>query len=80
MTQNPTIRHLRQKCLIYTRASHLRLLLRRRLMVDMTYSINDGRLCGRLAMDIVREIVPFRKEAAERSSFRFHMAVSLVRY
>ena len=73
----PTIRHMRQHILVHTRVAHLRLLLRRRLMVSLTYSPHDGRLCGEIAMDIVRMIAQRSSEATEASSFRFHMAVSL---
>jgi hypothetical protein len=74
---NTSLRHRRQRCLVYTRAAHLRLLLRRRLMVSMNFSAADGRLCGNLAMDIVKQISQHSNEAGEQSSFRFHMAVSL---
>lgn len=73
----PTIRHIRQHILVHTRVAHLRLLLRRRLMVSLTYSAHDGRLCGEIAIDIVRMITQRSSEATEASSFRFHMAVSL---
>jgi hypothetical protein len=73
----PTRRHLRQHILVHTRVNHLRLLLRRRLMVSLTYSAHDGRLCGDLATDIVHQITQHSSEAREPSSFRFHMAVSL---
>ena len=74
---HPLRRHLRQHILIHTRVSHLRLLLRRRLMVSLSYSPQDGRLCGDLAIDIVRQITLHSDEASQPSSFRFHMAVSL---
>lgn len=75
---NQTLRrHLRQHILVHTRVCHLRLLLRRRLMVSLTYSAQDGRLCGELAMEIVQLITRHSDEASEPSSFRFHMAVSL---
>lgn len=70
-------RHMRQHILVHTRVNHLRLLLRRRLMVSLTYNAHDGRLCGELAMDIVRQITQHSDEAGQPSSFRFHMAVSL---
>lgn len=70
-------RHHRQHILVHTRVSHLRLLLRRRLMVSLTYSAQDGKLCGDLAIDIVRKITQHSDEASQPSSFRFHMAVSL---
>lgn len=73
----PLRRHLRQHILIHTRFSHLRLLLRRRLMVSLSYNSGDGRLCGDLAIDIVRQITQHSDEASQPSSFRFHMAVSL---
>lgn len=73
----PTVRHVRQHILVHTRVAHLRLLLRRSLMVSLTYSAHDGRLCGELAIDIVRLISQRSSEATEASSFRFHMAVSL---
>lgn len=73
----PTVRHIRQHILVHTRVAHLRLLLRRRLMVSLTYSPHDGRLCGDLAIDIVRLVAQRASEATEASSFRFHMAVSL---
>lgn len=73
----PTVRHIRQHILVHTRVAHLRLLLRRRLMVSLTYSAHDGRLCGEIAIDIVRMISQRSSEATEESSFRFHMAVSL---
>lgn len=76
-SDQPTVRHIRQHILVHTRVAHLRLLLRRRLMVSLTYSAQDGRLCGDLAMEIVSMISQRRSEAAEASSFRFHMAVSL---
>lgn len=73
----PSVRHIRQHILVHTRVAHLRLLLRRRLMVSLTYGVQDGRLCGDIAMDIVRMIAQRSGEASEASSFRFHMAVSL---
>ena len=73
----PLRRHLRQNILVRTRVSHLRLLLRRRLMVSLTYSAQDGRLCGDLAIEIVQHITHHSSEASQPSSFRFHMAVSL---
>ena len=38
---NPTTRHRRQYILVHTRIYHLRLLLRRRMMVSLTYSKSD---------------------------------------
>lgn len=75
-TEQPRKR-LRQHALVNTRFSHLRLLLRRRAMVSLNFSAQDGRLCGDLASDIVAQILQHRDEATQASSFRFHMATSL---
>jgi hypothetical protein len=72
-----TRRHHRQHTLIVTRFDHLRLLLRRRVMVSLEYDGLTGQLCGDLATNIVNQIGQHRNEVAEPSSFRFHMAVSL---
>lgn len=73
----PSQRHLRQHCLVITRFNHLRLLLRRRAMVSLTYDASTGSLCGALAVEIVDQISLHRQDIAQPSSFRFHMAVSL---
>lgn len=73
----PTLRNRRQRTLVYTRVNHLRLLLRRQMMVSMTGAPHDCRICGDLAVDVVRQILDHSDEANEPSSFRFHMAVSL---
>ena len=57
--------------------NHLRLLLRRRTMVSLTYGTADGLICGEMAMDIVRDINLYASEAKRPSSYRFHMAISL---
>lgn len=73
----PEVRHYRHNNLVRCRISHLRLLLRRRLMVTLTYGQQDGRLCGELAIDIVQQVLQHHREARQPSSFRFHIAVSL---
>jgi hypothetical protein len=73
----PAQRHLRQHCLVVTRFNHLRLLLRRRAMVSLTYDGATGSLCGSLAVEIVEQIALHRSDIPQPSSFRFHMAVSL---
>lgn len=57
--------------------NHLRLLLHRQTMVTLSYDVATGRLCGELAIDIVRKISQHDNETSEPSSFRFHMATSL---
>jgi hypothetical protein len=61
----------------YKRICHLRLLLRRSMMVSLSYHAATGRLCGQLAMEVVQEIQKYRSDITEPSSFRFHMATSL---
>ncbi|KAJ5611477.1 hypothetical protein N7528_008582 [Penicillium herquei] len=73
----PTKRHLWQSSLVRTRMSHLRLLLRRRTMVSMTYTTSDGLICGQLAMEIIQSLQNHATEAQRPSSFRFHIAISL---
>ena len=73
----PLQRHSRYQILVYTRVSHLRLPLRRRLMVSLTYSGTDVRVCGEIVIEIVRQITYHSSEAGQASSSRFHMAVSL---
>jgi hypothetical protein len=73
----PTQRHLRQYCLVVTRFNHLRLLLRRRAMVSLTYDATTGSLCGNLAVETVDQIALHKLDIPQQSSFRFHMAVSL---
>ena len=72
-----SLRHRRQYCLVVTRFSHLRLLLRRRKMVSMQFTEQEGLLCGELACSIIDHIGRHRDEISKPSSFRFHMAVSL---
>ncbi|VUC29049.1 unnamed protein product [Clonostachys rosea] len=74
---NPTQRHRWQETLIRTRMSHLRLLLRRRTMVSLSYTVTDGKICGEVAMEIVGDILPHGAEARKPSCSRFHMAFSL---
>lgn len=59
------------------RMSHLRLLLRRRIMISMTYDYSTAALCGSIATDIVSKLKVHELEIAECSSFRFHMATTL---
>ncbi|GAB7360902.1 hypothetical protein MBLNU230_g0888t1 [Neophaeotheca triangularis] len=73
----PEVRHYRQDNLVRCRISHLRLLLRRRLMVTLQHGSQNGRLCGELAIDIVQRVLQHHRDARQPSSFRFHMAVSL---
>ncbi|ORX99612.1 fungal-specific transcription factor domain-domain-containing protein [Clohesyomyces aquaticus] len=71
------IRHRWQQVIIHTRFDHLRLLLRRHTMTSLAYHSSTGRLCGELAINIVRHIRPYALEVNIPNSFRFHMAVSL---
>ncbi|KAH8816078.1 fungal-specific transcription factor domain-containing protein [Xylogone sp. PMI_703] len=72
-----TKRHLRQQLLVHTRISHLRLLLRRRMMISLKYDANTGQLCGDLAIEVIHQIKAHSLEVKQPSSFRFHMATSL---
>lgn len=62
---------------MYQRMAHLRLLLRRRVMVSLAYDANTGRLCGDLAIDIVQQIKGHSGEIQQASSWRFHFATAL---
>ncbi|KAK5168855.1 uncharacterized protein LTR77_006164 [Saxophila tyrrhenica] len=72
----PLLRHRRQQVLVYTRVDHLRMLLRRQIMVSMDFGAHDGRVCGELAINIIQLLTQHSEEANEPSSFRFHLATS----
>jgi hypothetical protein len=73
----PEERHLRQYTMIHTRFNHLRLLLRRRTMLSLTYDGPTGRVCGDFALDTVHRIKDHAQDAKSSSSFRYHMTAAL---
>ncbi|KAI1121210.1 fungal-specific transcription factor domain-containing protein [Nemania abortiva] len=73
----PTKRQLEQQSTVITRMNHLRLLLRRRTMVSLSYSSSDGRLCGELAMDIVKEMQARMTTTEMTSTFRLYISTAL---
>lgn len=75
--QTPETRHQRQHTLVYTRLNHLRLLLRRRMMISLRYDGSTGRLCGDLAIANTQLIKSHAADAKSPSSFRYHMVASL---
>lgn len=57
--------------------NHLRLLLHQRTMISLSYTKSDGRVCGEVATDIVRDLQAHAAEAQNAGLLRFHMAFSL---
>jgi hypothetical protein len=83
----PNITQARQHHLVHTRLGLLRLFVYRQLMVTLTYDGERGRICGEIAIDLVRRV---REHGAETDayhtgddgspsphSFGFHMATTL---
>ncbi|KAJ8133242.1 hypothetical protein O1611_g380 [Lasiodiplodia mahajangana] len=68
---------LEQQSMVVTRMNHLRLLLRRRTMISLSYSGSDGRLCGELAMDIVKEMQTHMTVTKIASAFRLYISTAL---
>jgi hypothetical protein len=73
----PLPRHHRQQTLIHTRFSHLRLLLQRRSMLNLSFDSSTGRLCGDLAIDIVQRLREHASETQAPTSFQLYMSLSI---
>ncbi|KAF4547899.1 Transcription activator of gluconeogenesis-like protein 2 [Elsinoe fawcettii] len=68
---------VRQEVLIRTRMQHLRLLLWRRKMVNLSFDPATGRLCGDVAVDMLEKLGSLSAEIHEPSSFRYYQTAAV---